>query len=205
VNDISVIFAVIRRALDGGESVEIDGLGTFSKSGGVYRFAPQPEPQVFVAYVDEDLPSARRLCAALRRAGCSPWLDKHRLLAGQNWPRAIERAIESADVFLACFSRRAAVKHGQFQSELRFALDCARRLPLDATFLIPVRLDPCEVPRRLSEQLQWVDLFPDWQRGIARLLRAIRRAVRENRPARSRAIVVTAENRGIKSDRPRSA
>jgi len=133
---------------------------------------------VFVAYVAEDLGPARRLCHALRAAGCEPWLDKERLLAGQNWPRAIARAIEDSDVFIACLSPRSIVKRGQFQSELRYALDCARRQPLDSTFFIPVRFEECPVPRRIAEDLQYVDLFPDWDRGARRLVQAVRRAVR---------------------------
>jgi hypothetical protein len=50
------------------------------------------------------------------------------------------------------------------------------RLPLDHVFVVPVRLEPCEVPARIARELQYSDLFPDWQRGIRRVLRAVRRA-----------------------------
>jgi len=138
--------------------------------------------EVFLAYVAEDLAPARRLCEALRAAGSSPWLDKDKLLPGQNWPRAIERAIEVSDSFIACFSRRSVLKHGQFQSELRYALDCARKRPLtetlEAVFIIPVRLEECTVPRRISDHTQYVDLFPDWDKGLRRLAKAIHRSAR---------------------------
>jgi hypothetical protein len=177
------IAEIIRKALAAGQTVEIDGLGTFQESAQGYRFLPQTRPQVFIAYVAEDLAFARRLCEALRKNGCSPWLDKDKLLPGQNWPRAIERAIEMSDAFLACFSRGSVVKRGQFQSELRYALDCARRRPLgdspEAVFVIPLRFEECLVPRRVSDQVQYVDLFPDWEKGLQRLVRAIRRTARE--------------------------
>ena len=168
----------VRSALDQGKTVEIEGLGTLRKSARGYVFEAQEQPQVFVAYAVEDLALARRLCAALKRAGCSPWLDKDKLLPGQNWPRAIERAIEISDAVIACFSPRSIVKRGQFQSELRYALDCARRLPLEEPFLIPVRLEACAVPRRIAERVQYVDLFPDWDRGVKRLLTAVARTAR---------------------------
>jgi len=79
---------------------------------------------------------------------------------------------------VACFSSRSIVKRGQFQSELRYALDCARRAPLETGFLIPVRFERCDVPRRISDDIQYVDLFPDWERGMKKVLRAIRRAAR---------------------------
>jgi hypothetical protein len=172
---------IVRMALDDGKTVEIEGLGTFQVAAQDqgYRFEPQTAPQVFLAYVVEDLAPARRLCEALRAEGFSPWLDKEKLLPGQNWPRAIERAIEISDVFVACFSTRSIVKRGQFQSELRYALDCARQRPLDETFVIPVRLEQCAVPRRISNHVQYVDLYPDWHKGVRRIARAIRRAARD--------------------------
>jgi TIR domain len=186
--DPETVIEILRDSLQRGQSVEIEGLGTFRKATGGYDFAPQTQPRVFVAYVLEDLVQARWLCEALRGQGCSPWLDKDELLPGQNWPRAIQRAIESCDVFLACFSTRAILKPGQFQSELRYALDCACHMPLDATFFIPIRLEACAIPGRLA-QIQYVDLFPDWDRGIKRLARAIHRAMRERQPVRPRLVV----------------
>ena len=172
---------IVRMALEEGKAVEIEGLGTFRPSEQGYEFQSQTAAEVFIAYVAEDLAPARRLAEALRAQGFSPWLDKDKLLPGQNWPRAIERAIEISDAFVACFSPRAIVKRGSFQSELRYALDCARRRPLEQTFLIPARLEECDVPRRISSQVQYVDLFPDWEKGVRRIVRAIRKAAR-NRP-----------------------
>jgi hypothetical protein len=178
------ILSLVRRSLEQGQTVEIDGLGTFRSGGGNnYEFAAQTKPQVFVAYVEEDLALARRIRDGLEAAGCSPWLDKDKLLPGQNWPRAIERAIEISDAFVACFSPRSIAKRGQFQSELRYALDCARRLPLESVFVVPVRFEACAVPRSVAEHVHYVDLFPDWDRGMRRVVRAIRRtAWRRNTP-----------------------
>lgn len=170
------IFEIIRKSLDHGRTIEIEGLGVLRRDSSGYALEAETQPRVFVAYVAEDLDLARRLCDSLSAAGCSPWLDKDKLLPGQNWPRALERAIQVADAFVACFSTRATHKRGQFQSELRYALDCARRVPLDLPFLVPVRLEPCAVPRRISEQVQYVDLFPNWERGAGRVARAIHRA-----------------------------
>lgn len=170
------IAEIVRESLASGRAVEIEGLGVFSARNGGYEFAPQKVAQVFIAYAAEDLPHASRLCNALRRERCAPWLDKEKLLAGQNWPEAIERAIEVSDVFVACFTPRSVAKRGMFQQELRHALECARRRPLDDSFLMPVRLEECRVPRRISDQVQYLDLFPDWDKGVRRLARAIRKA-----------------------------
>ncbi len=88
---------------------------------------------------------------------------------GQNWPRRIEDAIADSDFFIACFSRHSVKKRGGFQAEIRYALDCASRMPLDDVFLIPARLDDCRVPARIQRETQYVDLFPDWHSGFGRI------------------------------------
>ncbi len=170
------VVKLLRGALDRGQAIEIDGLGTFRQDpAGGYEFQPEPRARVFIAYVEEDLAHARRLRDALTDAGFAPWLDKDQLLAGQNWPRAIERAIDLSDAFVACMSSRSLAKRGQFQCELRYALDCADRMPLEECFLLPVRFDACSVPMQIARQVQYVDLFPDFDRGFKHLLRSLRK------------------------------
>ena len=157
----------MRQCLQDGKSVEIDGLGTFRPtSGRGFRFWPSGLPKVFLAYVVEDAPRVDDLYAAFEQAGFAPWMDRRKLMPGQNWPRAIENAIESSDFFVACFSTASVNKKGGFQAEIRYALDCARQMPLDQIFIVPVRLNPCRVPRSIQRELQYTDLFPDWGNGI---------------------------------------
>ena len=162
---------IVRRAIEEGNAVELDGLGTFLPGHNRdIHFIAQTRPRVFIAYVEEDLVSARKLYRAFEEHGFRPWLDKKKLMPGQNWPRAIETAIQSSDYFVACFSERATAKRGSFHSELRFALECATKVPFDEIFFIPIRLDSCTVPRHISRRIQYVDLFPDWDSGMERLL-----------------------------------
>jgi len=182
---IRQVARILREALENGRAVEIDGLGTFlpGREQG-FRFVAQTKPRVFIAYVEEDLGPVKRLYDAFGQRGLRPWLDKKKLMPGQNWPRAIETAIETSDFFVACFSGRSITKRGAFQSELRYALTCAARIPLDEIFFIPVRLEDCLVPGRISKHLQYIDLFPDWKAGVKKVL-----AVMENRrpsPGRKR-------------------
>jgi TIR domain len=176
---VSEVARLLRQCLDQGCSVEIDGLGVFHPdSNGGFRLAPPSRPSIFLAYVSEDLAEADRLSRDFRALGFDPWLDKSKLIPGQNWARSIENAIEMCDFFVPLFSRRSVNKRGIFQSELRYALDCARRLPLDQTFFIPVRLDDCTVPPSIARAIQCVDLFPDWDRGVKRIAAAVRRQIR---------------------------
>jgi hypothetical protein len=138
---------------------------------------------VFIAYGKEDESLALRLYEDLNQAGFSPWMDVRKLLPGQNWPRAIEAAIENSDFFVACFSRNSVRKKGGFQSEIRYALDCARQVPLDEIYIVPIRLDDCTVPRTIQHELQYIDLFPDWDVGMERLLTMLKLEVERRRPA----------------------
>lgn len=171
----------VRECLQEGKTVVIDGLGAFQPRGKRgYRFVPRTAPSVFLAYVQEDTHHVERLCDALETSGLDPWFDRRRLLPGQNWPRSIEDAIEATDFVIACFSRNSATKKGGFQAEIRYALDCARLVPLDDVFLIPVRLDPCPVPSSIRREIQYIDLFPDWERGLRRIVAIISRQLKKH-------------------------
>jgi hypothetical protein len=157
---------IVMRGIAAGKTVEIDGLGVFHPHPTEgFRFEPRALPQVFIAYVKEEGATAARLYREFEAAGFSPWMDVQKLLAGQNWPRAIETAIDASDFFVACFSSKSVRKKGGFQAEIRYALDCARQVPLDEIFIVPVRLDECAVPRSIGHELQYIDLFPDRASG----------------------------------------
>ncbi len=178
------IARIVRNCLERGGSVEIDGLGAFrpGQQGG-FIFEPQVRPKVFLAYAVEDDRAANRLYDDFIRQGFDAWLDRRKLLPGQNWPRAIEQAISVSDFFVACFSERSSGKRGNFQSELRYALECATRLPLEQVYFIPVRIEECRVPARISREFQYVDLFPNWERGFLKILTTVRKQLRTRGPA----------------------
>jgi hypothetical protein len=170
------LLQVIEGCLREGVSIDIDGLGRFQlDSDDEVVFEPNERPRVFLAYAKEDVAKVRKLYAALQQAGFEPWMDERKLLPGQNWPRAIERAIELSDFFAGCFSRRSLARRGHFHAELAYALDLAKRVPEEEIFFIPVRLDACEVPRHIARRVQYVDLFPDWDLGVQALSKSIGR------------------------------
>lgn len=172
---------VVRDALRQDGAVELEGLGVLlPRPGNRIQFVPDTATRVFIAYAFEDAGPAVRLERDLADAGFHPWLDRNKLLPGQRWHRCIERAIETADVFIPCFSPVSAGKRGYFPYELRYALRCASRMPLDDSFLFPVRFEPCAIPRRL-DAYQYVNLYPDWNRGFDRLAGAIRAEMRARR------------------------
>jgi hypothetical protein len=102
-----------------------------------------------------------------------PWFDEEDILPGQDWELAIRKAIRASDVVLVCLSRTSVSKIGYLQKEIKQILDVADEQPEGTIFLIPTRLEPCDVPERLR-RWQWVDLYED--AGYPRLLRALRTA-----------------------------
>jgi len=177
------LLQLIERCLREGTAIDIDGMGSFElDSNQEIVFKANGKGRVFLAYAQEDCADVKKLYNALQRAGFEPWMDKEKLLPGQNWPRAIERAIELSDFFLGCFSCRSVNKRGYFQSELSYALDASTRVPAEQMFFVPVRLNKCELPRQITATTHYVDLFPDWDKGMRKLLKSLR-SQRVPRPA----------------------
>lgn len=128
-------------------------------------------PQIFLSYVNEDREKVDELYRKLSDAGFKPWMDKRDILAGENWSLSIQQAIRDSDFFLVCLSSRSVTKRGFFQVEMRKALDIWQEKLESDNYLIPARLEDCEVPESLR-RFQWVNLFK--KNGSKELLRAIR-------------------------------
>src|SRR6185369_11624115 len=112
-NACEQVARIVLRGVADGKAIEAGRLGRFSPdSRRRVRVDPRTRPQVFIAYGKENEPLATLVYEDLNRAGFNPWMDVRKLLAGQNWPRAIESAIESSDFFVACFSSRSVRKKG---------------------------------------------------------------------------------------------
>ncbi|MDA0166738.1 toll/interleukin-1 receptor domain-containing protein [Solirubrobacter ginsenosidimutans] len=130
----------------------------------------EPRVLVFLCHSSNDKPAIRRLRRRLSRDGLQTWLDEQELIPGEDWARAIRRAVRRADVVLVCLSKDSVTKAGYVQREIRDVLDVADEQPEDAIFVIPVRLEECDVPERLK-RLHWVDLYR--RGGYSRLLAAL--------------------------------
>ena len=124
--------------------------------------------RIFLAHAREDKPQIRKLYADLKARGLDPWLDEFDLMPGQIWKVEIPKAISQAGMFLACLSSRSVEKIGYVQNEFRLALSAFGERPPGSIYLIPIRLDDCDVPdlqipdRGLGlKDIQWVDLWQE--------------------------------------------
>ncbi len=148
-------------------------IGSRGKPRAADRSTMSREIEVFISYAREDKGHADKVFQRLRIVGAEPWLDTYSILPGQNWRHAIRKAIEDSRVFLALMSSASIDKQGYVQRELRQALDILGEFPPESIYLIPVRLDECRPKHERLADLQWVDLFPEFEAGFSRILGAL--------------------------------
>jgi hypothetical protein len=135
------------------------------------RMEPKPRLRVFICHSSADKEVVRGLYNRLKGDGFTPWLDEENILPGREWDSEIRQAVRTSDVVVVCLSESSITKEGYVQKEIKLALDVAGEKPEGTIFLIPTRLEDCQVPRRLVGW-QWVDLFA--VRGYERLVGALR-------------------------------
>ncbi len=128
--------------------------------------------RIFLCHASNDKPAVRELYHRLCADGFAPWLDEENLLPGEDWQYEIPKAVRQSDVVIVCLSPKSSNKEGYVQKEIKFALDAADEKPEGTIFLVPLKLEECTVPDRLS-RWQWVTLFGPT--GYERLLRALRK------------------------------
>ncbi|MBS1211678.1 MAG: hypothetical protein H6R26_294 [Proteobacteria bacterium] len=134
---------------------------------------------VFLCHASQDKPPVRELYKRLQADGFDPWLDEEKILPGQNWQLEIASALRRSDAVLVCLSQASTRKIGFVQKEIKDVLDLAELQPEEAIFIIPVRLDDCDVPNRLKHW-QWVDYFGEG--GYERLRRSLEERIRQITP-----------------------
>jgi len=158
-------------ALDTGASALTGPLATGLQPGTQSAATSGGSAHVFLCYSAEDRERVRRLRRCLLDQRITCWMDVENMLPGSCWEFEIRRALGASRITLACLSSKSVTKTGYLQREITLALERASEQPEGGIFLIPVRLDRCDVPDRLSH-LHYVDLFAD--DGFRRLLRTLR-------------------------------
>lgn len=111
------------------------------------------------------------------------WFDEEDLLPGQNWQEEIKKAIKESRLFIIYLSKNLVSKKGFIQREIREAWEVLQEYPNGTVYVIPIVLEPCEIPDSFND-LQCADLSDD--DGYPRLLESIRRVLNET-PLRERA------------------
>jgi hypothetical protein len=112
----------------------------------------------------------RNLYHRLRADDVDPWLDEEKLLPGQHWEQEIPKAVRNSDIVVVCLSKGSITKSGYVQKEIKYALDAADEQPEGTIFLIPLKLEECNIPDRLRH-LHYVNLYDET--GYDRLIASL--------------------------------
>jgi len=111
---------------------------------------------VFISYAAEDFKYAEQLYNFLDSKGFQPWMDKAKLLPGQNWDFVIQQELRKADFIILLLSDISVSKRGYVQKEFNQALlYCEEKLDSDI-FIIPILINSCNIPTKLSK-FQWIE------------------------------------------------
>jgi hypothetical protein len=146
---------------------------SFQKGEKTVRFSvieAKSQIKVFICYAKEDLDIVSKIYERLKEAGYDAWIDKKNLVGGQEWELEIKKAINESNFFLACLSSHSINKDGYYQKELKKGMSVWELQPEGRIFLIPIRLEDCQVPEKLKG-FHWVNFFE--HDGMENLLKAV--------------------------------
>lgn len=114
--------------------------------------------KVFLSYKSLDKAVVEVYYDKLKTLGATPWMASRNIPAGSDWASEILRAEESCDFAIIFISSKSVEGRGVIQEEIKQLLSINQRNPEGRIFLIPVRLDDCQIPQSLR-QFHCVDLF----------------------------------------------
>lgn len=136
----------------------------------------------FLCHNSKDKPHVRKLARMLREQGVLPWLDEDSLLAGDRWPRKLEKALDEAGVIVVCIGAHG---HGrwqdmEYQVALQRAVEDRDKEGRSRVRLIPVLLPGAQSPKEWPAFLRGfhgIDLSSGVEDGkqIVQLVQAILR------------------------------
>ena len=131
------------------------------------------EYDVFLSYAREDLSSAQKLCSDLRHNGVSVWLDEDQLFVGEKWITTIREQINNTTFFLALISSNSINKQGFVQKEIEQAINVQKDKYMNDIFILPVRIDDCNIPYPELSNVNYIDIFPDYDKGLNKLVKTL--------------------------------
>lgn len=135
--------------------------------------------RVFLCHSSDDKPVVRELYQQLKKEGSikiDPWLDEEKLDPGVEWDLEIRKAVRATHLVIVCLSRNSITKEGYIQKEIREALDVAQEKPPGTVYIIPVRLEDCNVPDRL-QSYQWLNYYEEY--AYEKLMKSLMKRAKE--------------------------
>ena len=104
--------------------------------------------RTFISYSRENQQFALKLACELKAANFAVWMDQYDIPTGARWDDEIEKALRECEIFMFIMTP-ASVASENAKDEVGYAIDHGKHI-------LPVLLEECEIPLRLS-RLQYVD------------------------------------------------
>jgi hypothetical protein len=143
---------------------------------------------VFLSYCHDNKSDVQCLHDDLVAAREAVWWDED-ILGGRDWKQAIRQAMKESYAVVLCLSAELEARvQSDAYPEILNAIAAYRQRAPGSIFLIPVKLNACNIPdieiddTRPLDRIQTIDLFPPSVRndGLKRLLMALKAT--PNRP-----------------------
>ena len=128
---------------------------------------------LFICFSSKDGAAALAIVDSLEAEGLKCWISSRDVPPGQNYQETIVHALEAAQGLIFLFSDDSA-RSGEIRKELSIAASI--NIPV-----YPLRLTPVVPTGALRYELatrQWIDLFPDRERGLRKLVDTIHKGDR---------------------------
>jgi hypothetical protein len=110
--------------------------------------ASDKQRSAFFSYSRINKDFATKLAKGLRSAGYPLWFDLFDIPPGARWDDEVEKALHECSIFMIILTP-ASIASENVKDEIGFAIDHGKRI-------LPILLEPCEVPLRLR-RFQYVD------------------------------------------------
>lgn len=142
---------------------------------------------VFISYSRKDSQAVNALRRRLRWRGIRTWMDTQDI-AGGDWRLEIRKGLRRSNFFVACLSQNTVEAGEVLHFEHESALEIQRERLEGEIYVIPLRLEPCEIPERFRH-LQYLDLYS--RNGWTGLIRALGSKARTHIPPRYALVLLT--------------
>jgi len=130
---------------------------------------------IYINYSHEDLSKVKRICERLKDNRFSTWIDEDDIYSGENQPLVIEKAIKDSTFFLCCLSNKSVDERGDIQRQINIAIDKWLEKRDDDIFLIPILLEECKIPEKLTrfKELRYFE-----ENGFEKLILALKEGLK---------------------------
>lgn len=142
--------------------------------------------RTFISYPRKNAEFTLQLAKELKAAGLDIWLDQLDIPAGSRWDDEVQKALTSCGVFMVILTP-ASIASQNVKDEIGYAIDSRKRI-------LPVLLEPCDIPFRMR-RFHYVDFTKtDYPNGIKMAIKLLTGLINEvTMPPTPRPVIQPAE------------